>query len=109
MSEQRFTRLFGKRPEIWRPGLERIALAYQELGKPAGYIPQITIGGTNGKGSTSAFLWILLQLSNKRVGLFTSPHLWHFSERFLLTDQSITDDICELEWRDLEHVLSPRA
>lgn len=41
----------------------------------------ITVGGTNGKGSTVAFLEAMLAASGKRVGCYTSPHLLHYNER----------------------------
>ena len=55
----------------------------------------IKIAGTNGKGSTSAMLSACLTSDNQTVGLFTSPHLVHVSERFRVNDQMI--DTKELE------------
>lgn len=109
MTDQRFAVLFGKKPEVWRPGLERIEAAFRELGSPGLETSHVTIGGTNGKGSTSALLWALLSTVDKKVGLFTSPHLVHFSERFLVSGQAITDQDCEAAWRQLETELSSEA
>lgn len=52
----------------------------------------ITVGGTNGKGSTCAFLEAILIQAGYRVGLYTSPHLVHFNERARLQGVSATDE-----------------
>ncbi|MEO5626902.1 MAG: bifunctional tetrahydrofolate synthase/dihydrofolate synthase [Dokdonella sp.] len=62
-------------------GLERVAEVWRRLGAPAAAPVIITIGGTNGKGSTVAFLEAMLAADGKRVGAFTSPHLLHYNER----------------------------
>jgi dihydrofolate synthase/folylpolyglutamate synthase len=54
-------------------------------------IPSVLVGGTNGKGSTSGFLWELLSRSGKTVGLYSSPHLWHFAERIQVNGRGIDD------------------
>ncbi|MEN3041223.1 MAG: folylpolyglutamate synthase/dihydrofolate synthase family protein [Bacteroidia bacterium] len=51
------------------------------LGHPHQKYPIIHIAGTNGKGSTSAYLSAILRAAGYRVGLHTSPHLWRFTER----------------------------
>ncbi len=84
--------LFLKNPEAINPSLERMQRAYEHLGKPASGIPCVLIGGTNGKGSTAGFLWHLLSASGLRVGLYTSPHLVFFRERFQLSDRDVTDE-----------------
>lgn len=53
--------------------------------------PVITVGGTNGKGSTCAFLESILQAAGYRVGCHTSPHLLHFNERARVDGQSVDD------------------
>lgn len=62
-------------------GLERIAAACAALGEPQGRYPAILVAGTNGKGSTCAFLDAALRAAGKRVGLYTSPHLVSCRER----------------------------
>lgn len=62
------------------------------LGNPHKHIPSIHIAGTNGKGSTCAFLSSILQQAGYRVGLFTSPHLVKINERFRLNDSMISDE-----------------
>jgi len=65
--------------------LERLGLPYQE-GR------YIHIAGTNGKGSVAAMLSSILTRAGYPVGLFTSPHLVSFTERFRLRDQEVSAD-----------------
>ncbi|HPF28313.1 MAG TPA: bifunctional tetrahydrofolate synthase/dihydrofolate synthase [Steroidobacteraceae bacterium] len=53
--------------------------------------PVITIGGTNGKGSTVAFVAALLAGAGHRVGVFTSPHLQRYNERIRIAGDEVTD------------------
>jgi len=62
-------------------GLMRVQEVWRRLGAPAAAPIVITVGGTNGKGSTVAFLEAMLAASGKRVGAFTSPHLLNYNER----------------------------
>ncbi len=62
-----------------------------QLKHPHRAYPIIHIAGTNGKGSTSAFLAAILQAAGYRVGLHTSPHLWRFTERMLVNGQEPPD------------------
>lgn len=64
-----------------RPGLERISALLHAIGDPQNSIKTIHVAGTNGKGSTAAFLAAILSSAGYRVGLFTSPHLIRFTER----------------------------
>lgn len=64
----------------------------RRLGNPHNQIPAIHVAGTNGKGSTCAFLSSILQQAGYRVGMFTSPHLVRINERFRLNQSMITDD-----------------
>jgi dihydrofolate synthase/folylpolyglutamate synthase len=51
----------------------------------------ITVGGTNGKGSTVAFLEAMLAAMGKRVGCYTSPHLQRYNERIRLLGREASD------------------
>ncbi|GAB2578057.1 bifunctional tetrahydrofolate synthase/dihydrofolate synthase [Dyella jejuensis] len=62
-------------------GLERVRAVWQRMGAPAPARRVITVGGTNGKGSTVAFLEAMLAAAGLRVGSYTSPHLIHYNER----------------------------
>jgi dihydrofolate synthase/folylpolyglutamate synthase len=67
------------------------------LGSPQNNFKSIHIGGTNGKGSTSAFIASILQESGYKVGLYTSPHLEKFNERIKINGHVISDqDIARL-------------
>lgn len=54
------------------------------VGNPEGHFPSIHVGGTNGKGTTAALIAETLEGRGFRVGLYTSPHLVHVSERILV-------------------------
>lgn len=74
-------------------GLERVAEVWRRLGAPAPASVIITIGGTNGKGSTVAFLEAMLAADGKRVGAFTSPHLLHYNERVRVAGRHVEDAV----------------
>lgn len=88
--------LYQKRPpRIMKPGLKRLLAAIEALRHQVDLgldTPCVIIGGTNGKGSTSGFLYQLLAASGIRTGLFTSPHLINFSERIRVSDDRRLDD-----------------
>lgn len=65
-------------------GLERTEALLEELGRPDQLIPVVHIGGTNGKGSVSTLVSEALREMGWRVGLYTSPHLVSFRERYLV-------------------------
>jgi dihydrofolate synthase/folylpolyglutamate synthase len=69
-----------------RPGLERIAALLSRAGNPQREYPVVLIGGTNGKGSTCEFLARLLLENGKKVGLYTSPHLYQWNERIRILE-----------------------
>jgi len=55
--------------------LENISVLARHLGHPENKYPSVHIAGTNGKGSTAAFLEAMLREAGYRTGLYTSPHL----------------------------------
>jgi len=63
------------------PGLERIRPLLDQLGRPQDKFRSVLVAGTNGKGSTAAFLEAVLRCAGHRTGLFTSPHLVDVRER----------------------------
>lgn len=75
-----------------KPGLERIQGMMAWSGKPHLAFPSVLIGGTNGKGSTVAFLSSILQGAGYRVGVYTSPHLISYCERFQINDKPIPQE-----------------
>ena len=62
-------------------GLDRMRAMLAEIGDPHRCAPVVHVAGTNGKGSTASLTAALLTASGRRVGLHTSPHLWHVGER----------------------------
>ncbi|MBS0570049.1 MAG: bifunctional tetrahydrofolate synthase/dihydrofolate synthase [Proteobacteria bacterium] len=72
-------------------GLERARMVWQCLGAPAPAPIVISVGGTNGKGSTVAFLESILAAAGKRVGCYTSPHLLRYNERVRVAGMDATD------------------
>ena len=86
--------LFDRKPEAAiRPGLERIKRAWDLLGYEGMPAKVILIAGTNGKGSTSGMLWHLLTIAGYNAGLFSSPHLCYFRERFQLSQTQVNDQM----------------
>lgn len=73
-------------------GLERIALVCQALGNPQADLQFVHVAGTSGKGSVSAFLASVLERSGLKVGLFSSPHLVHYAERFRINGELISEE-----------------
>jgi dihydrofolate synthase / folylpolyglutamate synthase len=72
-------------------GLDRVREVWQRMGAPAPAKQVITVGGTNGKGSTVALLEAMLSAAGLRVGAFTSPHLLEYNERVRI-DGANADD-----------------
>ncbi|HKP33807.1 MAG TPA: folylpolyglutamate synthase/dihydrofolate synthase family protein [Sphingomicrobium sp.] len=76
-----------------RLGLERISAVLDRLGRPQDRLPPVFhIAGTNGKGSTVAFLRAALEASGHKVHAFTSPHLVRFNERIRVAGRLIDDE-----------------
>jgi len=76
-----------------RLGLERISALLERLGRPQDSLPPVLhVAGTNGKGSTVAFLRAALEASGYTVHAFTSPHLVRFNERIRIAGRLIDDD-----------------
>ena len=72
--------------------LDRMVGILAELGHPETRLPPVLhIAGTNGKGSTAAYLTAILQAAGHRVHRYISPHLVRFSERIMLADRQIDE------------------
>lgn len=72
-------------------GLERVRHVAAELGLLTSFPPTILVGGTNGKGSTVSFLEATLTAAGYRVGTFTSPHLFDFTERIRVAGSNLEE------------------
>ena len=68
----------------FRSGLDRMEQAVSLLGRPDKACPILHVTGTNGKGSTIAFLRQLLMAHGKKVGTFTSPHMISIHDRICM-------------------------
>ncbi|NYT27494.1 MAG: bifunctional folylpolyglutamate synthase/dihydrofolate synthase [Candidatus Thiodubiliella endoseptemdiera] len=77
-------------------GLERIQKVYQKLFPNGVNFKVITVAGTNGKGSTIAFIDSIYQQVNIKVASFTSPHIIQYNERFIINGVQASDaQICD--------------
>ena len=94
----------------FRSGLGRMQRAVNLLGNPEQTYPIIHVTGTNGKGSTIAFMRELFVSHGKKVGTFTSPHIVSIHDRICINGQPISDadfirlanQVKEMEQRLLE-------
>lgn len=85
-------RILSRLPEAGiRLGLARIEAALDALGRPQGAFPSLHVAGTNGKGSTCAFVSAALEAEGRKVGLYTSPHLLSFRERIRIGGRPISE------------------
>jgi dihydrofolate synthase/folylpolyglutamate synthase len=83
--------LLTRSPSTVVLGLERMQDALDELGHPELRLLSVQIAGTNGKGSSCAFLDAILRAAGHRVGLYTSPHLVDVNERIQVDGVAIDD------------------
>ena len=87
-----FTAAFALHDNVVDLGLERLERLLQRLGNPHTKLPPVFhIAGTNGKGSTAAFLRAGLEASGRRVHAYTSPHLVRFNERIRVAGHIVDD------------------
>src|SRR5712664_3188093 len=100
-------RLLKLHPRRIDLSLDRIARVLAALGDPHKRLPPIIhVAGTNGKGSTIAFMRAILEAAGLRVHVYTSPNLVRFNERFrlaaagegrLASDDELGDALMECE------------
>ncbi|HEM5316675.1 TPA: bifunctional folylpolyglutamate synthase/dihydrofolate synthase [Streptococcus suis] len=87
-----------KQGQVFHYKMEKIEYALELLGNPQFAVPVIHVAGTNGKGSTIAFLRQLFQVHGLRVGSFVSPHMVTVHDRICIDSQPISD-------HDFQHYL----
>jgi dihydrofolate synthase / folylpolyglutamate synthase len=100
-------RLLALHPKLIDLTLDRMWRILDALGHPERHLPPVIhVAGTNGKGSTIAFMRAILEASGARVHVYTSPHLVRFNERFrlgspgagrLATDDELADALAQCE------------
>ncbi|HYG89732.1 MAG TPA: folylpolyglutamate synthase/dihydrofolate synthase family protein [Azospirillum sp.] len=93
LSDPVLKRLTALHPKVIDLSLDRVHRLLAALGDPhKGLPPVVHVAGTNGKGSTIAFLRAMLEAAGLRVHVYTSPHLVHFNERIRLAGTLIADE-----------------
>ena len=94
----------------YKPSLENIEQLSAAFGHPERSLRFVHIAGTNGKGSTSNMLASILTESGETTGLFTSPHIYDFTERIRVNgipvDEQFVIDFCA-QVRSLELSIEP--
>ncbi len=86
-------RLSALHPRKIDLSLGRVSALLDTLGRPQDRLPPtIHVAGTNGKGSTIAFMRAILEAAGRRVHVYTSPHLARFHERFRLAGRLVGED-----------------
>ena len=90
-------------------GLERMVELLALRGNPHLKLKVIHIGGTNGKGSTIAFLKNMLEKLGLRVGVFSSPYLIHYTDQISINGESISEARLEALMADYQFLLEGEA
>ncbi|VQX35467.1 dihydrofolate synthetase [Streptococcus pneumoniae] len=90
-------------------GLERMVELLALRGNPHLKLKVIHVGGTNGKGSTIAFLKNLLEKLGLRVGVFSSPYLIHYTDQISINGKSISEARLEALMADYQSLLEGEA
>lgn len=91
--EALLARVAARRPRVIDLSLDRVFAALERMGDPHKKTPPVIhVAGTNGKGSTVAFLRSILEGAGKSVHVYTSPHLVRFNERIVVAGNEIEDD-----------------
>ena len=85
-------RLHALHPRLIDLSLDRLQRLLAQLGHPERRLPPVIhVAGTNGKGSTCAFLRAVAEANGLSVHVYTSPHLVHFNERFRVAGHLVSD------------------
>ena len=78
--------------DAYKPGLERITEFCRIIGNPQRNYFVIHIAGTNGKGSTIAFMGSILKEAGYKVGKYTSPVVFEYLEKYQINDENIKEE-----------------
>ncbi len=98
-------RLHGLHPRLIDLSLDRVQHLLDRAGNPQRHLPPVIhVAGTNGKGSTCAFLRAIGEAAGWRVHVFTSPHLVSFNERIRIAGRLVDDAALERTLSELERV-----
>jgi dihydrofolate synthase / folylpolyglutamate synthase len=95
-------RLHGLHPRLIDLSLDRLRVLLEKLDHPERRLPPVVhVAGTNGKGSTCAFVRAMAETAGQRVHVYTSPHLVRFNERIRVAGELVSDAVLAAA---LEHV-----
>ncbi|MFO0187433.1 MAG: bifunctional folylpolyglutamate synthase/dihydrofolate synthase [Alphaproteobacteria bacterium] len=98
-------RLHALHPKLIDQSLGRMEALLAKLGHPERRLPPVIhVAGTNGKGSTCAFLRAIGEAAGQRVHVYTSPHLVRFHERIRLAGEYVTDEALTATLEEVETV-----
>jgi dihydrofolate synthase/folylpolyglutamate synthase len=96
-------RLHDLYPKLIDLSLERLLRLLSALGDPHLHLPPVIhVAGTNGKGSTAAFMRAMAEAAGLRVHVYTSPHLVRFNERIRLAGALVADDVLAAALDEIE-------
>ena len=98
-----FERYFENKEFVWDPGLDRIKKAVEALNVKK--VPSIIVAGTNGKGSTSHMICEILKNHGIKCGLFTSPHLFRFNERFKVDLKEVETEVLDESFQKVVDII----
>ena len=87
--EEALDNVYGRLVFGIKPGLERIGALLERLGEPQKRLKFVHVAGTNGKGTCSTLVASALKECGLRVGLYTSPYVLEFRERFQINGEMI--------------------
>ncbi|MHB1303518.1 MAG: bifunctional folylpolyglutamate synthase/dihydrofolate synthase [Acidiphilium sp.] len=103
--DERIERLHTLYPRLIDLSLDRLERLLAALGNPERRLPAtIHVAGTNGKGSTCAFLRGIAEAAGLRTHVYTSPHLVRFNERIRLAGRIADDDVLDAALAEIERV-----
>ncbi|AHJ63900.1 Dihydrofolate synthase [Granulibacter bethesdensis] len=98
-------RLHGLHPKMIDLSLGRLEALLEKLGHPERSLPPVVhVAGTNGKGSTCAFLRALAEAAGQRVHVYISPHLVQFNERIRLAGELVSEPVLVEALEEVERV-----
>jgi len=94
----------GLHPQSIDLGLHRAQKVFHALNPEKKQPVTITVAGTNGKGSTVAFLEAIYRAQGLKVGAYTSPHILKYNERIKINNQAVSDDVLCQAFERIESV-----
>ncbi|WP_245215545.1 bifunctional folylpolyglutamate synthase/dihydrofolate synthase [Pararoseomonas baculiformis] len=102
-AERIIDRLHALHPKLIDLSLDRLQRCLDALGNPERRLPPVVhVAGTNGKGSTCAFLRAIAEAAGQRVHAYTSPHLVRFHERIRLAGRIVEEEVLAAALEEVE-------